>query len=192
MCLSLLSKLSQCTILANPSVTTTCLCSGEAPAPPHPTELFAPTYSLALAPDPLLAANAAQHEAQRAQRDVFLAVGLDSGLTDFRRPRLNLVLLLDVSGSMDCSFDSHYYDAATGSQATLQGEGELYAACGCMGASAAAVDGAVALVVVGSGVEGASRHCCSIITTTFLIKSSLAAAAVRQMRGAPSWMWQKK
>ncbi|EFN56934.1 hypothetical protein CHLNCDRAFT_143466 [Chlorella variabilis] len=153
---------------------------GEAPPPPRPTELFAPTYSLALAPDPLLVAAAAadddrltaagadsplpspsprladpaprqgagdgpagEHaqqsqqqaqqqdqqqdqqqaqQAQQAQQDVFLAVGLDSGLTDFRRPRLNLCLLLDVSGSMDCAFDRHYYDAATGRQATLQGE----------------------------------------------------------------------
>lgn len=38
-------------------------------------------------------------------QDVFLAVGLDSGLTDFRRPRLNLAILLDVSGSMDSGFD---------------------------------------------------------------------------------------
>lgn len=99
------------------------------------TELFAPIYSLALAPDPLLAAmessgpaaelgaqqgaqegdqgaqegdqgaqqgvQGAQQGAQEAQQDVFLAVGLDSGLSDFKRPRLNLAILLDVSGSMD-------------------------------------------------------------------------------------------
>lgn len=82
------------------------------PGPPHPalscsaaeppTELFAPAFSLALAPDPLLAAAAAGAGAGRAplEREVLLAVGLDSGLTDFKRPRLNLVLLLDVSGSM--------------------------------------------------------------------------------------------
>eukprot|EP00887_Chlorella_sp_A99_P005282 scaffold1.g5282.t1 len=50
-------------------------------APPC-TELFAPTYSLALAPDPLAAAAAAGQEAAAPpQRDVYLAVGLDSGIT---------------------------------------------------------------------------------------------------------------
>eukprot|EP00887_Chlorella_sp_A99_P004125 scaffold23.g4125.t1 len=69
----------------------------DAAAPPPCTDLFCPRYSLALAPDPLLAA------AGRAPPpDVFLAVGLDSGLqaADFKRKPLNLVLLLDASGSM--------------------------------------------------------------------------------------------
>lgn len=87
-----------------------------APAP-H-SELFAPAFSLALAPDPLLAAPAATAgagadagaggrgsagagPASGPGPELFLAVGLDSGITDFQRPRLNLVLLLDVSGSMD-------------------------------------------------------------------------------------------
>ncbi|KAL4435599.1 hypothetical protein ABPG77_002562 [Micractinium sp. CCAP 211/92] len=85
------------------------------------TELFCPAYSLALAPDPLLAASAAAHEKAPPPQDVFLAVGLDSGITDFRRPRLNLVVLLDISGSMACPFNSYYYDAATGRQRQLTG-----------------------------------------------------------------------
>lgn len=42
--------------------------------------------------------------------DVFLAVGLDSGLTDFKRPKLNLGIILDISGSMDSRFSDYYYD----------------------------------------------------------------------------------
>lgn len=39
-----------------------------------------------------------------------LAVGLDSGIRveDFKRKRLNLILLLDVSGSMSSPFDLYY------------------------------------------------------------------------------------
>ncbi|PSC67450.1 Cell surface [Micractinium conductrix] len=87
-----------------------------------PTELFAPSYSLALAPDPLAAAAAAGGNGASPcpapggadGRDVFLAVGLDSGLADWRRPRLNLAILLDVSGSMDARFDQYYYGAPGG------------------------------------------------------------------------------
>lgn len=84
--------------------------SGPCSDAPPVTELFAPSYSLALAPDPLLAVGStagpgpapqqAQQQRQQ-QQDVFLAVGLDSGISDFKRPRLNLAILLDVSGSMD-------------------------------------------------------------------------------------------
>jgi hypothetical protein len=44
--------------------------------------------------------------------------------SDFRRPGLNLVLLLDVSGSMGAPFDSYYYDSATGEQKSLGEPGE--------------------------------------------------------------------
>ncbi|GAB4821981.1 hypothetical protein N2152v2_009027 [Parachlorella kessleri] len=66
------------------------------------TELFCPLYSAAMAPDPLL----------KNQTDTFLAVGLDSGLkaSDVRRPPLNLVILVDISGSMSAPFNSYYYD----------------------------------------------------------------------------------
>ena len=54
------------------------------------TELFCPIYSLGLSPDPLLSASAG---AAAAPSDVYLAVGLDSGLTpqQFKRKQLNLV-----------------------------------------------------------------------------------------------------
>jgi len=46
------------------------------------------------------------------KEEYFLSVGLDSGLdiTKFKRDKLNLVVVLDVSGSMGSSFDSYYYD----------------------------------------------------------------------------------
>jgi len=42
----------------------------------------------------------------------YLSVGLDSTLSvdEFERPRLDLVAVLDVSGSMDSPFDAYYYD----------------------------------------------------------------------------------
>lgn len=42
----------------------------------------------------------------------YLSVGLDSTLSidEFERPRLDLVAVLDVSGSMDSAFDAYYYD----------------------------------------------------------------------------------
>ncbi|KAL4420138.1 hypothetical protein ABPG77_010354 [Micractinium sp. CCAP 211/92] len=84
-------------------------------SPGHPpcTELFCPQYSLGVAPDPLLeSANST---------DFFLAVGLDSGIqaASFQRPALDLVILLDVSGSMSDSFDAYYYDQVTGEQMNL-------------------------------------------------------------------------
>ncbi|GAB4821980.1 hypothetical protein N2152v2_009026 [Parachlorella kessleri] len=87
------------------------------PAPPPPcTELFCPIYSLAVSPDPLLvAAN------ESAQPDIFMAVGLDSGIqaADFKRKKLNLILLLDVSGSMSSPFDRYYYDQLTSARKQL-------------------------------------------------------------------------
>ncbi|KAI8474497.1 MAG: hypothetical protein J3K34DRAFT_407955 [Monoraphidium minutum] len=80
------------------------------PGAPQCKELFCPTYSLALSPDPLVAAA----KGKDAPNDVFLAVGLDSGLTKFDRPRLNLAVVLDVSGSMDSPLDEYYYDRLRG------------------------------------------------------------------------------
>jgi Ca-activated chloride channel family protein len=39
-----------------------------------------------------------------------LSVGLNSGITDFERKKLNLVVVLDYSGSMGSPFDQYYYD----------------------------------------------------------------------------------
>lgn len=56
--------------------------------------------------------------------EIHIAVGLDSGLnaSDAARKPLNLVVLLDVSGSMGSSFDTYYYDQF-GQQQTLKPEG---------------------------------------------------------------------
>ena len=62
-------------------------------------KLFCPSYSYAVSRDPF--SGELQH---------YLSVGLNSGITDFRRKKLNLVLVLDRSGSMGTTFDQYYYD----------------------------------------------------------------------------------
>lgn len=65
------------------------------------TKLFCPSYSTAVSPDPLSKKN-----------DYYLSVGLNSGIkeSDFRRKKLNLVIVMDISGSMGSPFDQYYYD----------------------------------------------------------------------------------
>ncbi|WP_316965445.1 vWA domain-containing protein [Candidatus Methanocrinis natronophilus] len=62
-------------------------------------KLFCPSYSCAISKDPL------SGEVQR-----YLSVGLNSGITDFQRKKLNLVVVLDYSGSMGSPFSKYYYD----------------------------------------------------------------------------------
>ncbi|HEY9207130.1 MAG TPA: VWA domain-containing protein [Candidatus Methanoperedens sp.] len=62
-------------------------------------KLFCPSYSYAVSRDPL--SGELQH---------YLYVGLNSGVADFRRNKLNLVLVLDRSGSMSTAFNQYYYD----------------------------------------------------------------------------------
>lgn len=64
-------------------------------------ELFCPAYSKAVTRDPL-----------SGDAEAWLSVGLESGLkaAEFERPDLNLVIVLDVSGSMSGTLDSYYYD----------------------------------------------------------------------------------
>ena len=63
--------------------------------------LFCPSYSHAVSRDPL-----------SGEPEGYLTVGLNSGLTeaDFQRKTLNLVIVLDISGSMSSAFDQYYYD----------------------------------------------------------------------------------
>jgi len=63
--------------------------------------LFAPRYAAAASDHPI-----------SGETERYLSVGLDSTLSvdEFERPRLDLVAVLDVSGSMDSSFDAYYYD----------------------------------------------------------------------------------
>ena len=63
--------------------------------------LFCPSYSYAVSADPF-----------SGDREYYLSVGLNSGLkkADFSRKDLNLVMVVDVSGSMDESFNTYHYD----------------------------------------------------------------------------------
>ena len=64
-------------------------------------ELFCPSYSSAKRKNSFL-----------DEEELFLAVGLNSGIEEknFKRKKLNLVVVLDISGSMGSNFDSYYYD----------------------------------------------------------------------------------
>ncbi len=63
--------------------------------------LFYPTYSAGVSAHPL-----------SGETERYMTVGLNSTLTeaDFERTPLNLVVVLDVSGSMSSEFDQYYYD----------------------------------------------------------------------------------
>jgi Ca-activated chloride channel family protein len=65
------------------------------------TKLFCPSYSTAVSKDPL-----------SEQPEYYLSVGLNSGIkeSDFQRKKLNLVIVMDISGSMGSPFDQYYYD----------------------------------------------------------------------------------
>jgi Ca-activated chloride channel family protein len=64
-------------------------------------ELFCPAYSYAVTDDPF-----------SGEPEYYLSVGLNSGMkeNDFKRKKLNLVVVLDISGSMKSPFDRYYYD----------------------------------------------------------------------------------
>ncbi len=65
------------------------------------TQLFCPSYNQLVSVHPL-----------SETRQLYLSVGLNSGMKeeDFSRKKLNLVVVLDISGSMSSPFDSYYYD----------------------------------------------------------------------------------
>jgi Ca-activated chloride channel family protein len=77
-------------------------------------KLFSPSYSYAVTRDPL------SH-----QTEYYLSVGLNSGLkeSDFQRKKLNLVIVLDTSGSMGEYFNQYYYDGAGKQVDAYAGEG---------------------------------------------------------------------
>ena len=70
-------------------------------------ELFSPAYSVAVSKDPISEKN-----------ELYMTVGLNSNIkqSDFARKKLNLVVVLDISGSMTSSFNSYYYDQFTGTR----------------------------------------------------------------------------
>lgn len=65
-------------------------------------DMFYPSYSVAKSKDPL-----------SEEEEYYMSVGLNSNIkeSDFQRKKLNLVLVLDISGSMDSYFDEYYYDS---------------------------------------------------------------------------------
>lgn len=67
-------------------------------------ELFSPSYLQAISSDPF-----------SGEQEYYMAVGLNSNIkeSDFQRKKLNLVVVLDISGSMSSSFNSYYYDNNT-------------------------------------------------------------------------------
>jgi len=74
--------------------------------------LFCPSYARGVSPDPF-----------SGETDYYLSVGLNSGLTEesFQRKILNLVVVLDISGSMSSPFNSYYYDGI-GNKTQQRGE----------------------------------------------------------------------
>lgn len=67
-------------------------------------DLFYPSYSTAISKDPISEKN-----------EYYMTVGLNSNIKeeDFKRKKLNLVVVLDISGSMSSPFNSYYYDNNT-------------------------------------------------------------------------------
>lgn len=64
-------------------------------------DLFYPSYSTAISKDPV-----------SEKDEYYMTVGLNSNIKeeDFQRKKLNLVVVLDISGSMSSPFNSYYYD----------------------------------------------------------------------------------
>ncbi|MGW8168977.1 MAG: vWA domain-containing protein [Sulfurovaceae bacterium] len=74
-------------------------------------ELFCPSYVSAKRSNPFT-----------KEEEIFLSVGLNSDIkiADFKRKKLNLVIVLDISGSMGSSFDQYYYDKFGNRQNIIQ------------------------------------------------------------------------
>lgn len=66
------------------------------------TELFSPSYSMAKSKDPI-----------SGETEYYMTVGLNSNIkqSDFKRKKLNIVVMLDISGSMSSSLKEYYYDS---------------------------------------------------------------------------------
>jgi len=77
-------------------------------------KLYSPSYSFAVSRDPF-----------SRQPEYYLSVGLNSGLkeSDFERKKLNLVIVLDTSGSMTEYYNQYYYDGSGHQVDAYAGEG---------------------------------------------------------------------
>ena len=67
-------------------------------------ELFSPSYSTAVSKDPI-----------SGIEEYYMTVGLNSNIkeSDFQRKKLNIVVVMDISGSMSSGFYEYYYDGKT-------------------------------------------------------------------------------
>jgi Ca-activated chloride channel family protein len=68
-------------------------------------DLFCPTYTTAIDKNPF-----------SENREYWLSVGLDSNIKNIKRKKLNIVVVLDISGSMGSPFNRYYYDNKSGSK----------------------------------------------------------------------------
>ena len=77
-------------------------------------KLYSPSYSYAVTRDPL-----------SGETEYYLSVGLNSGMKeeDFARKKLNLVIVIDSSGSMSDQYDQYYYDRFGNRRDAYEGEG---------------------------------------------------------------------
>ena len=64
-------------------------------------DMFYPTYSVAVSKDPI-----------SGKMEYYMTVGLNSNIkeSDFKRKKLNVVVVMDISGSMSSGFNEYYYD----------------------------------------------------------------------------------
>ncbi len=64
-------------------------------------DIFYPSASTSISSDPI-----------SSNDEYYLSVGLNSNIkkSDFKRKKLNIVIVLDISGSMSSSIDDYYYD----------------------------------------------------------------------------------
>ena len=64
-------------------------------------DMFYPSYSCAVSTNPF-----------SKEQEYYMSIGLNSNIkeSDFNRKNVNLVIVLDISGSMSSSFNSYYYD----------------------------------------------------------------------------------
>ena len=85
--------------------------------PQESRKLYNPSYSFAVTRDPL------SH-----QTEYYMSVGLNSGLKeeDFARKKLNLAIVLDVSGSMSEEYNQYYYDNLGHQRDILAEEGIMH------------------------------------------------------------------
>lgn len=69
-------------------------------------DLFFPTYCAAATKDPF-----------SGKTEYYLSVGMNSGMKSFNRKKLNLMIVLDISGSMKSPFDKYHYDGSSSAEA---------------------------------------------------------------------------